>query len=87
MLVFTCCFNFKQLEEDNNLRHCPLDSFCIPLESPIIVFFSLFIILTSPEYALTSNLHSLEILPPAIWKEIYARGHNPLLAFKTASHL
>lgn len=70
----------EQLQEDAYLRHCPLDSSSISRESPIIIFFFLlFNTLISPEYALISNLHSSEILPLAVWKDIHARGHNTLL--------
>lgn len=69
----------EQLQEDAYLRHCPLDSSSISPESPIIIIFFLFNTLISPEYALISNLHSSEILPLAVWKDIHARGHNTLL--------
>lgn len=69
----------EKLEEDDYLRYCPLDSFSISPESSIIILLFLFSTLISPEYALSSNLHSPEILPLAAWKDIHARGQNSLL--------
>lgn len=69
----------EQLEEDGYLKHCPLDRSFISPESSIILLLFLFRTLISPEYALSSNLHSPEILPLAAWKDIHARGQNILL--------